>query len=763
MRHAPSRSIIFILAGLLIMFSCASDKQKSGTYLSEAEQYFHDQEYKKALIQTQNALKLTPESEQAWRLLAKTHLKLDNSKEAFNAFLRLEQVSPQDPDIKFEVATFYMLANNISETEKRVDEILKHHPEHIKTLYLYAGLLKKKQVSLPDLVKTYKKILKIDPKQTKAHIVLAGISLGQKKYGEAEQQLNEAFRIEPDNIQIYKALYALYYSSNQRLKAERLLQDLVSKKQSQAEPMIMLANHYIACKKDAEAIEAFEKAIALEQANIKPYILLARFFSNIGKSDKAEIYFNKALRIDPNDLELQYNFADFLFSHQEINHSEAIVDQILQKRPDHPPFLMLKVKILNQNREYDKTVPILIQLLQEEPDSPEYNYYMGLAYFLKGRIKKAMPFFSVALEASSDYLPARLMMADSYYQEKDYILAQTEAEKVLKVRPNNYRANTLMGKIYIARKKYDEAEKIFTTLIELAPENPLAYYGLGQVKLRQHKDNNALELFEKAITLNPNQIDIFSDIISIYLSSKQYDKGLEQCEKYFIVAGNDLAIQSVICNLKANLLIGRGDIELARKELEKSIEKNPKNILPYYTLANIFKSGNRVEKEIETYNQLIKNRNDKTVIIAYDRLGSIYEKQGKNDLAESCYKKALNLNPEYVSALNNLAYFYTQQDKNLNQALDLARRAKEKAGNVPVVMDTLGWVYFKKELYDEALGELKNCIALQPQNPIFHYHIGLIYNKKWDYTNAKKSLTKALELDPNFDNSEHAKTILSQF
>jgi len=157
---------------------------------------------------------------------------------------------------------------------------------------------------------------------------------------------------------------------------------------------------------------------------------------------------------------------------------------------------------------------------------------------------------------------------------------------------------------------------------------------------------------------------------------------------------------------------------------------------------------------------LIENRSD--LPAPHDILGTIYEKQGKYDLAENHYKKALEINPEYISAMNNLAFFYAEQGKELNKALDLAGKAKEKANNAPAVMDTLGWVYYKKELYESAVREFQGCVEKIPGNPIFQYHMGLAYYKIGEYVKAETALKKALELKPDFQGADAAKKVLNQ-
>jgi tetratricopeptide (TPR) repeat protein len=102
------------------------------------------------------------------------------------------------------------------------------------------------------------------------------------------------------------------------------------------------------------------------------------------------------------------------------------------------------------------------------------------------------------------------------------------------------------------------------------------------------------------------------------------------------------------------------------------------------------------------------------------------------------------------------------QDKDMNEALNLARLAKESLPNDPNVMDTLGWVYYKKGLYDSAIAEFTDCLEKMPDNATVIYHLGMAYYQKGDLEKARMELKKALKLDKNFSGADQAKKILTE-
>ena len=146
---------------------------------------------------------------------------------------------------------------------------------------------------------------------------------------------------------------------------------------------------------------------------------------------------------------------------------------------------------------------------------------------------------------------------------------------------------------------------------------------------------------------------------------------------------------------------------------------------------------------------------------AHVLLGTIFDMQKKPEEAEKYYRSALVINPEFVPAANNLAFMLADKNESLTEALSLAQTAKRKMPDDPMVMDTLGWVYYKQGLYDFAIAELSESAEKLSDNALVQYHLGLAYYKKGSELSAKKALSKALDLDPNFSGAENARQILA--
>ena len=754
------RYVVWLLLISMLAAGCASDKAKVEKFISEAREYIEQEAFEKAVIQLKNAIAIDSSSIEANTLLIKAYLKLGDAQETFKVYLRLEQLEPDNLEHKIQIASFYLLAQNRPEAERRIKEVLDKEPDNIQALYLHAGILSSKKEDIGTIEAVYHKILSIDKNQAKALHILARIYTTQKEYKKAETSLKDAVFLEPDNVTFYRSLFGLYLGLRQYDEAESVLKQLVSQRPEDAQPLILLGNYYLG-RNDPDKAEAhFRKAIETDPGHVNAYMILAGHLGRQNRPQDAEIYIKKALAIEPENFAVKNAYGEFHFSNKDTEKAQVIVDEILGRRPDYVPTRSLKGKILASHRKYDEAAAIFRDLIEDEPGSATFNFLLGSVYYEKNDLNSAKPALSKALEKNPDHLQARLMMANIYFRGNDLYLAEDYTRIILKRFPDHYAANLLMGNIELANRNFDKARSIFKETVNLDPGNPAGFFRLGLLERNRKNHPAALDNFQKALALNPDLMDVFTAMISIYAADKNFDTALKKCDDQIKRKEVSPIVKAVAQNLKGNILLATQKKAAAVEMFEAAILNNPGFITPYLTLARFHTSEAETGKAVDLYLALIKNRPDQAS--PHSLLGTLYETQEKYDLAEAHYKKALDIDAAYIPAVNNLAFLYAERNKELNKALELARQAKDRVGKIPAVMDTLGWVYYKKELYDSAAGEFESCVEKDPENPIFRYHLGLAYNKLGKYGKAEENLKKALELQKDFKGAGEAQKVLDQ-
>ena len=123
-----------------------------------------------------------------------------------------------------------------------------------------------------------------------------------------------------------------------------------------------------------------------------------------------------------------------------------------------------------------------------------------------------------------------------------------------------------------------------------------------------------------------------------------------------------------------------------------------------------------------------------------------------NDLedAKKRYRAILETTPDAAVAANNLAWILAEEGKDLDEALQLAQRAVAAAPDRAEIQDTLGWVYYRGEYAALAIPPFEKSVAHAPENPTYHYHLGLAHAKIGNVEAARRAVDSALKLNPNY-------------
>jgi tetratricopeptide (TPR) repeat protein len=137
------------------------------------------------------------------------------------------------------------------------------------------------------------------------------------------------------------------------------------------------------------------------------------------------------------------------------------------------------------------------------------------------------------------------------------------------------------------------------------------------------------------------------------------------------------------------------------------------------------------------------------------------EREGRIDDAIGHYDVLYKNSPRLVIAANNLAMLlvtYRKDQRSLDRARDLT--ATFAATNNADLLDTQGWVYFKRGDYRAALPELERAAERQPNSKVIRYHLAMAELKDGQRARARDNLQAALSGPDSFSGSDEARAAL---
>ena len=107
----------------------------------------------------------------------------------------------------------------------------------------------------------------------------------------------------------------------------------------------------------------------------------------------------------------------------------------------------------------------------------------------------------------------------------------------------------------------------------------------------------------------------------------------------------------------------------------------------------------------------------------YAAIAFVAWEQNDTERCMDYYEKSLLKDPDNVSSLNGLGYVLACQEKDLSRALSLCKQAVKSAPKSAACLDSLGWVYYKLGLYNDALQYLQQAEQLDTDNVEIADHI----------------------------------------
>ncbi|MDJ0625069.1 MAG: tetratricopeptide repeat protein [Candidatus Caenarcaniphilales bacterium] len=183
---------------------------------------------------------------------------------------------------------------------------------------------------------------------------------------------------------------------------------------------------------------------------------------------------------------------------------------------------------------------------------------------------------------------------------------------------------------------------------------------------------------------------------------------------------------------------------------EKSKDSDPK--------LNIFREAlnldleNNLKEALKKYK--LATKQDSCSSIAWNNIGLIQQKLGKEEKAEQSYKKAIEVKPTDTQAINNLASLKLLQGKTI-EAKNLYEKAIEIDPDYPYSYSNLGNLYKRYGRFFRAVEYYKKAIDKAPVAE-FYYRLGLLYFDMKRYEDMLETFQKGLN-----DNSEFSEIYYS--
>ena len=246
-------------------------------------------------------------------------------------------------------------------------------------------------------------------------------------------------------------------------------------------------------------------------------------------------------------------------------------------------------------------------------------------------------------------------------------------------------------------------------LDSLHADDFLANQYLGELSARKKNYEIARKHFSKAVHLEPNSFESWQNLMLT-------DQHLR--DDSLLLVHSTLALEYF--PTQAQLYLYKGTAELGLQQYEKGIETLEEGLL----LAN--GKGQRLYFHIS--------------------LGDAYHSIKSYPASDGHFNKALEIDSTNALVLNNYAYYLSERNERLEEALEMSRQSNILSPGNPSYNDTYGWILYLLQDFEAGLewllkaernGGDKSAVILE--------HIGDVYKEKGNIEQARFYYQKAVD------------------
>lgn len=466
------------------------------------------------------------------------------------------------------------------------------------------------------------------------------------RYAEAKERLETLVAVDPDNDAAY------YY-----LGMTALMQN------------------------DLELAETgFETAVQLDSSNFWYRHRLAGVYAMTDRKELTVEMYNGLLKDFPKKSDLYYSLIELYLSMGRMEDALSTLDQIDTVFGRSDVSVMTRFDILRRLGRMEEAYQVL-EAYNREYSSPQVLAMLGDYRMSMYEDSTALAYYDEALDIAPDYAPALLGKAEVFRITRRYEDYFRTIDVFIKDKdiPAEGKCDYLKALVQHSDPNFltrfqPSLDSVMTSFRSVHPGDSLVtalagiyYYGTGRM-------DKAKDCFRENVEQWPESLGAAAN----YAEALMYMGEWEELSAYTKDA------------------YGRFPDELAFLEMSTLADYNLK----------------AYDDVIATCSRIISVAPDDSarVLTAYTTLGDIYYHLGEKAKAYRSYDEALKVNPEYLTVLNNYAYFLSLDGRKLKKAYSMSRITVEKEPDNATYLDTFGWILYLQGRSEEAKPYFKHAM-----------------------------------------------------
>ena len=380
--------------------------------------------YDKAIVALDKAMKYKPNDATVNYELGKNYLALKDYKNAYNAFENAAKIDPKNKwfwagmyDVCYETKNF---TQGITVINKLIEFDLKYK-EDLTSLYMGTNQFEKALILIQELDET---IGKTDRRELYKSQILSDGKFQNIEISNLVSQIEKY----PNEESNYLSLIFLYSKNNEEVKAFEIVKKLEKAIPNSEWAQVTLFKKYLDTNDGPKAINAMNIVLASSKIDSKiKHRILNEFLIFSDKNPQYSTDLEKAVAYFDNDKSVDVNKEIGKFFHAKKQWEKAIkyYEKSINNRSEVAiESNLLLLQAFTEMKQFDVVAKKASIMLESFPTQPQFYYYAGLANNQLNEFKKAKDL----LEMGMDYVVENkeleinfnIQLGEAYYGLGDF-------------------------------------------------------------------------------------------------------------------------------------------------------------------------------------------------------------------------------------------------------------------------------------------------------------------------------------------------------
>ena len=694
------------------------------------------------------------------------------------------QVMPKDAEPYYQLALVYLARPDLQNAVRYLTKATQLNPAHADAQLRLAALMttSRDQKYLMEAEDRVKGVLAATPNNPQALDTLAAAELRLGQVDDAVKHLEEAFAKAPQNVGAALSLARMKAAQKDLPGAEEVLKKLETDAPKSAPAALLLAHFYLTSGRKDEGAAQVKRALELDPKNPDGLMLQAALQIDAGHPDQAEQTYRD---LSASSKDHKATYAVYLFREGKRTQAVTELEKIVKQDPDNRDYRNLLVSAYVRQDQLPEAQKVVAAALKHNPNDVDALLQRADFYTRDGKTREAEQDLRAILHFKPESALAHYGLATVNGLKGSELTQRQELSEAIRLDPNLLNARLELASLMRIGSAHDAL-----TLLDQTPErqrNTVAYmvtrnwvllamdkneevaanlsvalakarvpefvYQDALVKINKKDYTGARQSLEEVLKTYPESTSALNALTQSYASAGQMPKAIEVLTDRVSQKPKSAPLH----NLLGDWLLKAGRRGEARAEFSAALGAAPGYMPATLALTEMDGQDGNLDSARKRIAPIVASHPEN--IQARLLMGQIADSSGDHAGAIEQYRAVTERDPKNLVALNNLAYSLTRD--NPDEALKYAQSALELAPEEPAAQDTLGWIYYRKGIYREAITYLKRAVDKQATPPR-EYHLGMAYAKVGEDRLSRQYVSSALGKDPSLKGSENGSSPISK-